>query len=147
MNRVRRASVILALFLCAHPAGSLLAVEEKGRAEGWGCQWSTHWKALQPPPGAKVTSQPKRIKAPPPAWPADEPHRRGKGLPIIEAVIGPDGKVVDTRLMRRSQWDPPWPEFDQAAVDAVGRWVYTPTKVNGRAVPVCVTITVNIHWK
>ena len=35
------------------------------------------------------------------------------------------------------------PEFDQAAIDAVRQWVYTPTLLNGVPVPVIMTVTVN----
>ena len=35
------------------------------------------------------------------------------------------------------------PLLDQAAVDAVKQWVYTPTLLNGVPVPVIMTVTVN----
>jgi outer membrane biosynthesis protein TonB len=34
------------------------------------------------------------------------------------------------------------PQLDQAAVDAVRQWVYTPTLLNGVPVPVIMTVTV-----
>ena len=35
------------------------------------------------------------------------------------------------------------PAFDQAALDAVRQWEYEPTLLNGVAVPVIMTVTVN----
>jgi protein TonB len=55
---------------------------------------------------------------------------------IIEATIGPDGRVQDTRLLRSI------PLLDQAAIDAVTQWEFTPTLLNGQPVPVIMTVTV-----
>ena len=35
------------------------------------------------------------------------------------------------------------PLLDQAAIEAVRQWVYTPTLLNGVPVPVIMTVTVN----
>lgn len=35
------------------------------------------------------------------------------------------------------------PLLDQAAIEAVRQWVYTPTLLNGVPVPVMMTVTVN----
>ena len=59
------------------------------------------------------------------------------GVVIIEATIDPAGHVSDTRVLRSV------PLLDQAAVDAVKQWEFTPTSVNGVAVPVIMTVTVN----
>ena len=59
------------------------------------------------------------------------------GAVIIEATIGPDGKVIDAKVLRSV------PLLDQAALDAVRQWEYTPTLLNGVAVPVRVTVTIN----
>ena len=39
------------------------------------------------------------------------------------------------------------PLLDQAAVDAVKQWTYTPTLLNGVPVPVIMTVTVNFTLK
>ena len=37
------------------------------------------------------------------------------------------------------------PLLDQAAIEAVKQWVYTPTLLNGVPVPVIMTVTVNFR--
>jgi TonB family protein len=68
-------------------------------------------------------------------------------MPIVEAVIDEHGKVIDSRLMRRTHWRPAWPAFDQAALDAVRKWEFKPAMLNGRPVPSCLTVAINIDWK
>ena len=59
-----------------------------------------------------------------------------QGIVIIEATIDTDGRVVNARILRSI------PLLDQAALDAVRSWEYTPTTLNGVAVPVVMTVTV-----
>jgi TonB family protein len=59
-----------------------------------------------------------------------------QGLVIIEATIGIDGRVTNARVLRGV------PLLDQLALDAVRTWEYTPTMLNGVAVPVIMTVTV-----
>lgn len=80
---------------------------------------------------------PTKIKDVRPVYPAIAQAARAQGAVVIEATIGPDGKVVDTKVVRSV------PLLDQAAVDAVRQWEYAPTRVNGKAVPVVMTITIN----
>jgi outer membrane biosynthesis protein TonB len=37
------------------------------------------------------------------------------------------------------------PTLNDAALSAVRQWAYTPTELNGRAVPVIMTVTVNFR--
>ena len=60
-----------------------------------------------------------------------------QGVVIIEATIGPDGRVKDAKVLRSI------PLLDQAALDAVKQWTFTPTLLNGVPVPVIMTVTVN----
>jgi protein TonB len=59
------------------------------------------------------------------------------GAVLIEATIDVDGKVIDAKVVRSI------PLLDQAALDAVRQWEYTPTLLNGVPVPVLVTVTIN----
>ena len=45
--------------------------------------------------------------------------------------------MTDVRVLRSV------PLLDQAAIDAVRRWEFSPTRLNGVAIPVVMTVTVN----
>jgi periplasmic protein TonB len=64
-----------------------------------------------------------------------------QGVVIMEATLGTDGKVTDVKVLRSI------PLLDQAAIDAVRQWEYTPTLLNGVAVPVRMSVTVNFTLK
>ena len=72
-----------------------------------------------------------------PAYPPDALAARVQGVVIIEARIEPDGRVSQTRVLRSI------PMLDDAAVEAVRQWEFTPTLLNGEPVPVLMTTTVN----
>jgi protein TonB len=61
---------------------------------------------------------------------------RALGTVVIEAIIGVDGKVREARIVSSI------PELDQAALDAVRQWEFTPSRLNGVAVAVIVTVLV-----
>jgi protein TonB len=63
------------------------------------------------------------------------------GVVIVDATIDADGAVSNVDVVRSI------PLLDQAAVDAVRQWKFTPTLLNGEPVPVIVTITVNFSLK
>ena len=52
-------------------------------------------------------------------------------------VISKDGNVIDAVVIRSQ------PLLDQAALDAVRLWKFTPTTLNGQPVEVKMTVTVN----
>jgi len=84
-----------------------------------------------------------RVKAPvktkdvKPVYPAIARTARVAGVVTVEATIGPDGKVIGTKIVRSV------PMLDQAALDAVQQWEYTPTLLNGEPVSLLVTATIN----
>jgi TonB family protein len=80
---------------------------------------------------------PTKLKNMSPVYPPDALAAKVAGVVIIEAVIGEDGKVRDTRVLRSV------PMLDAAATEAVRQWEFTPTLLNGQAVPVVMTATVN----
>jgi TonB family protein len=86
--------------------------------------------------GGKI-KPPVKIKDVKPVYPAMAKSAGAAGAVIIEATIGPDGKVIDTKVLRSV------PMLDQAALDAVRQWEYKPTLLNGVAVPVRMTVTIN----
>jgi len=95
-----------------------------------------------PPPQAPVRvggsiKQPTKIRDAKPIYPPIAQSARVSGVVIIEATIGTDGRVKEAKVLRSI------PLLDQAALDAVRQWQFTPTLLNGVPVPVIMTVTVN----
>jgi protein TonB len=95
-----------------------------------------------PPPVQAVRvggqiKEPKNVHRVNPAYPDIAKQARVQGIVILECTISPQGKVMDVKVLRGI------PLLDQAAIDAVKQWVYTPTLLNGVPVPVIMTVTVN----
>ncbi len=99
-----------------------------------------------PPPPKPVVQEPVRagtgVKTPvktrdvQPIYPAFAQAARVEGVVIIEATIGIEGKLINARVLRSV------PLLDQAALDAVRQWEFTPSLLNGVPVPVIMTVTV-----
>jgi TonB family protein len=81
--------------------------------------------------------QPTRIVDVKPVYPPVASAARVQGVVIVEVLIGTDGKVQAGQILRAI------PLLDQAALDAVRQWEYTPTLMNGVPTPVVMTVTVN----
>jgi periplasmic protein TonB len=84
---------------------------------------------------------PKKIKDATPVYPPLARSAGVQGVVILEAIIDADGNVTSVQVLRSI------PLLDQAAVDAVRQWKYTPALLNGKAVPVIVTVTVSFSLK
>jgi len=82
---------------------------------------------------------PMKLKDVKPVYPAAAQSERVQGVVIVEAVIGPDGKVQAARVLRSIAL------LDQAALDAVNQWEFRPTLLNGAPIPVIMTVTVNFR--
>jgi TonB family protein len=80
--------------------------------------------------------QPTKTKHVNPIYPAAARDARVQGVVILEALIGTDGKITNARVLRSI------PLLDQAAIDAVMQWEFTPTRLNGQPVPVLMTMTI-----
>jgi protein TonB len=117
--------------IAAREKADAAAAKEKADAEA-----REKAKAAAVRVGGKVRP-PTKTKDVAPVYPAAAKSARIAGVVIIEATIGADGKVIDTKVLRSV------PMLDQAALDAVRQWEYTPTLLNGAPVPVVVTVTVN----
>jgi periplasmic protein TonB len=89
-----------------------------------------------PLPVGGAISPPRKVFHVAPVYPDIARAAGITGVVILEAVIGEDGRVRDVRVLRSV------PLLDQAAADAVRRWVFTPTLLNGQPVPVVMTVTV-----
>jgi protein TonB len=80
---------------------------------------------------------PVKVRDVAPIYPQIAQAARVQGIVILEATIGADGQVLNARVLRSV------PLLDQAALDAVRQWQFTPTLLNGVPVPVVMTVTVS----
>jgi TonB family protein len=80
--------------------------------------------------------EPKKLKHVPPRYPDDALRAGLRGLVVLECVIDRKGKVIDARVVSGV------PPLTDAADQAAKKWRYTPTLLNGTAVPVIMTVTV-----
>ena len=92
---------------------------------------------LQPVRVGGNIKAPTKIHDVKPNYPLEALNGRISGVVILEAIIAPDGSVHSARVLRSV------PMLDTAALDAVKGWRYEPTWLNGVAVPVIMTVTVN----
>jgi periplasmic protein TonB len=102
-----------------------------------------------PPPPAPVPQQPIRLRSgmePPrktvnvlPKYPATAQAAHIDGTVVLDAVIDATGRVTDVRVIRSIRL------LDQAAIDAVREWRFTPTLLNGNPVPILLTVTVQFR--
>lgn len=81
--------------------------------------------------------EPKLIHRLNPEYPALAKQVGATAIVIIDAEVGPDGRVRKTTILRGSQL------FDAVAVAAVREWRYQPLLLNGVHTPFVVTVTVN----
>src|SRR5260221_5926459 len=84
---------------------------------------------------------PRKIKAVKPVYPPDAQAARVTGVVVIELTIAEDGTVRNAVVLRSV------PMLDQAALDSVRQWQFTPTVVSGKTVPVLMTVTVNFSMQ
>ena len=81
--------------------------------------------------------EPKKISDFRPVYPAFAQAAKVEGMVILEAVVNERGVVERLKVLRST------PLLDAAAIEAVRKWRYTPTLLNGTPVSVLMTITVN----
>jgi len=78
---------------------------------------------------------PNQIRKIQPVYPEDARAAGVQGVVILEAIVNARGSVDEVRVLRSI------PLLDEAAMDAVRQWEYTPTLLNGVPVPVVLTVT------
>src|SRR5438046_73106 len=71
-----------------------------------------------------------------PLYPQIARDARAQGIVIIEATIDARGNVIAARVTKSVSL------LDQAALDAVRQWKFSPTLLNGVPVPIIMTVTV-----
>jgi protein TonB len=82
---------------------------------------------------------PAKVRHVTPVYPQIAMSARVEGVVILDAMIGEDGIVRELRVLKSI------PLLDQAALDAVRQWRFTPTLLNGQPTPV--VMTVNVSFK
>ena len=117
--------------VAAKEQAEAIAAKEKADAEA-----REKAKAAAVRVGGKIRP-PTKIKNVTPVYPAAAKSANVAGMVIIEATIGGDGKVIAAKVLRSV------PMLDEAALDAVRQWEFTPTLLNGAPVPIVMTVTVN----
>ena len=88
-------------------------------------------------PGAGILA-PKKTRNVTPHYPQSLIEARVQGVVIVEATIPVSGCVADATVLRS-----PHPGLDVASLLAVSEWRYEPARLDGVAVPVIMTVTVN----
>ena len=125
------------------PAGREWVIGPPGVPPGLGTPESRVVIAAPPPPrssdpirvGGNI-SPPARLSHVEPIYPRIAIAAKVDGTVILEATVDESGAVKDVKVLRSI------PLLDRAAIDAVKRWRYTPTRLNGIAVPILLTVTV-----
>lgn len=94
----------------------------------------------RPAPGpvraAQLPVMPRKIVDVHPAYPELARAARVDGTVVLEAVLDTAGRITQLRVLKSV------PLLDQAALDAVRQWRYTPSTYGGRPVSVLMTVTV-----
>jgi protein TonB len=85
--------------------------------------------------------EPRKVLDVPPVYPEYARKALVEGVVILEATVDERGRVSDVKVLRGL------PMLDEAAVEAVRQWVYTPTLLDGVPTPVVMTVTVSFRLK
>jgi periplasmic protein TonB len=100
-----------------------------------------------PPPPVRPVRLHEGIRAPQklvnvaPVYPAIAQAAHAEGTVIMEATIDVHGNVTDVQVLKSH------PLLEQAALDAVRQWKFTPTLLNGVPTPIIMTVTVNFKLR
>jgi TonB family protein len=101
--------------------------------------------ALPLPAGGEVIGgnlrEPRKVRDVKPIYPPAALASGVEGSVIVEAILGTEGSLVNPRVVRSIAL------LDQAVLDAVQGWRFTPTLLNGAPVPVNVMVTVTFSQR
>jgi TonB family protein len=74
-----------------------------------------------------------------PVYPDAAKVARVSGIVILQVTVGVEGNVLEAQVLRGH------PLLDQAALEAVRQWRYSPTMLNGEPVPVIATVSLRFN--
>jgi TonB family protein len=89
-------------------------------------------------PGGGHIVEPKKVVDVRPRYPTHLIAERVDGIVILEGIVTTAGTVRDLTVLREVH-----PDLDEAALEAVRQWEFTPTLLNCEPVEVVMTVTVN----
>lgn len=89
--------------------------------------------------GGNIT-EPKKISGPNPLYPEAARRARIQGVVVLECTIGKDGIVNDIKVLRGLPLG-----LTEAAVEAVNKWRFQPSTLNGKPVEVLYILTVRFN--
>ncbi|MEO5824231.1 MAG: hypothetical protein ABIT71_27295 [Vicinamibacteraceae bacterium] len=97
---------------------------------------------------AAVAAQPlKKVRDAAPDYPTRQGSSRVlSSIWVGEALVDNTGTVREVWTIRPLRFEPAWPEFEAAISAAIRKWSYEPAVVDGAGVPVCVTVSVLVHF-
>ena len=72
-----------------------------------------------------------------PSYPEEAKKNRVQGTVSLAAIINTEGRIADLSVISGD------PLLKQAAADAVSKWVYKPTLLNGKPVEILTQVDVN----
>jgi protein TonB len=89
--------------------------------------------------GGNIT-EPKKISGPNPIYPEAARRARIQGVVVLECTIGKDGVVTETKVLRGLPLG-----LTEAATDAVRKWRFKASTLNGKPVEVLYILTVRFN--
>ena len=92
-------------------------------------------------PGRTGCSPPSAPETVNPVYPQEALAQGIRGIVILEVLIDPQGKVASAQIIRSI------PGLDEAALEAVRKWEYEVTKVDGQPVSVKLTVPITFAMK
>jgi TonB family protein len=109
------------------------------------------WGPVEAPPPPEPTgpvrfvvggdiTRPEKLHAPPPLYPEAARRARITGAVIIECLIDRNGTVRETTVLKGLPLG-----VTEAALDAVAKWRFKPSTLNGNPVEVIYMLTVNFN--
>ncbi|NOT35004.1 MAG: energy transducer TonB [Candidatus Eisenbacteria bacterium] len=83
-----------------------------------------------------VEELPEAVTKVPPAYPDMAREANVDGTVLVQALVGKNGKVIDVKVVKSI------PMLDQAAAEAVRKWIFKPALSNNKPVAVWVAVPV-----
>jgi len=89
--------------------------------------------------GGNIT-EPVKLSGPNPIYPEAARRARIQGVVVLECTIGKDGRVQNVKVLRGLPLG-----LTETAVDAVNKWKFQPSTLNGKPVEVLYILTVRFN--